>query len=127
MAGKVTFDTVRKIALQFPGLEASTSYGAPSWKIDGQMVACKAINKSAEPNSLAVRIDFDQRDALIAEAPDTYYITDHYVNYPSVLVRLSQINDDVLRDLLGAALKFVSSHKRKKGTTKGTKSSKKRP
>ncbi|HLH29610.1 MAG TPA: MmcQ/YjbR family DNA-binding protein [Terriglobia bacterium] len=126
MAGKVTFDRVRKIAVQFPGLEASTSYGAPSWRIDGQMVACKAVNKSAEPNSLVVRIDFDQRDALIAEAPDTFYITDHYVNYPSVLVRLSHINDDVLRDLLGAALKFVSSRNKKKGSKPAAKGSKKR-
>jgi hypothetical protein len=33
---------------------------------------------AAEPNSLMVRIDFDQRDAMIEEAPETYYIRDHY-------------------------------------------------
>jgi hypothetical protein len=55
-------------------------------------------------------IPFDQRDALIAEAPDTYYITDHYVNYPVVLVRLSRVNPDILRDLLNAAWRFVSAN-----------------
>ena len=64
MAGKVTFDTVRKIASALPGVEESTSYGVPSFKIGGQLMACPAINKSAEPNSLVMRIDFDQRDAL---------------------------------------------------------------
>ena len=114
MAGKITFDTVRKIASALPGVEESTSYGAPSLKIGGRLMTCPAINKSAEPNSLAVCIDMDQRDALIAEAPDTYYITDHYVNYPCVLVRLSRVNTDVLRDLLHAAWKFVSADQKRK-------------
>jgi hypothetical protein len=111
MAGKITFDTVRKIASTLPGVEESTSYGAPSLKIGGRLMACPAINKSAEPNSLGVMIDFDQRDALIAEAPATYYVTDHYVSYPCVLVRLSKVNTDALRDLLRASWKFVSATK----------------
>jgi hypothetical protein len=107
MSHKVTFDTVRKIALTLPGVEESTTYGARSFKVGGKMFACPAINKSAEPNSLVIRIDFDQRDALIAEAPDTYYVTDHYVNYPSVLIRLPKVTAEVLRGLLTASRKFV--------------------
>jgi hypothetical protein len=114
MAGKITFDTVRKIASKLPGVEESTSYGVPSLKIGGRLMACPAINKSAEPNSLGVFIDMDQRDALIAEAPETYYITDHYVNGPVVLVRLSRVSHDALRDLLHAAWKFVSANKPRK-------------
>lgn len=114
MASKITFDTVRKIASGLPGVEESTSYGTPSLKIGGRLLTCMAINKSAEPNSLGVSIDLDQREALIAEAPDTYYVTDHYVNYPVVLVRLSKVNHDVLRDLLHAAWKFVSANKTRK-------------
>ena len=109
MAGKITFDTVRKIASALPGVEESTSYGTPSLKIGGTLLTCMAINKSAEPNSLVLRIDTDQRDALIAEAPDTFYVTDHYVNYPCVLVRLSRVKAGVLRDLLHASWKFVSA------------------
>ena len=114
MAGKITFDTVRTIASGHPGVEESTSYGTPSLKSGGRLLTCIAINKSAEPNSLGVSIDLDQREALIAEAPDTYYITDHYVNYPVVLVRLSKVNPDVLRDLLHAAWRFVSANKTRK-------------
>ena len=118
MASKITFDTVRKIASGLPGVEESTSYGTPSLKIGGRLLACMAINKSAEPNSLGLSIDFDQREALLAEAPDTYYITDHYVNGPFVLVRLSRVNYDVLRDLLHAAWKFVSANKPRKQSSK---------
>jgi len=111
---KVTFDTVRKIGLALADVEESTAYGSPALKVRGDLLACIAINKSAEPGSLGVRIDFDQRDALLAEAPKTYYVTDHYVNYPMVLVRLSQIRMDELRDLLNAAWRFVTSPKKKR-------------
>src|SRR6185437_960419 len=102
---------VREIGLALPDVEDSTMHGALALKVRGSLLACMAINKSAEPGSLGVRIDFDQRDALLAEAPKTYYVTDHYVNYPMVLVRLSQVHVDELRDLLGSAWRFVTSKK----------------
>jgi len=105
----VSFDTVRKIALEFPGVEPSTAYGAPALKLRGQLLACIPAHRSAEPDSLVVRVDFNDRAHLLAEAPDTYYITEHYVGYASVLVRLSRINASVLRDLLAMAYKFVSA------------------
>ena len=114
MPNKITFDTVRKIGSVLPGVEESTIYGAPCLKIRGRLLTCPAINKSAEPNSVVVSIDMDQREALVAEAPDTYYITDHYVDYPVVLVRLSRVNADVLRDLLHAAWRFASADKTRK-------------
>ena len=105
---KVNFDTVRKIALQLPEVEDSSAYGSPAFKVRGKLLACIAINKSAEPGSLVVRLDFDRRTELIETAPDVYYSTDHYVNYPSVLVRLSRIEPDALKDLLGMAWSFVT-------------------
>jgi hypothetical protein len=77
------------------------------------MFACPAINKSAEPGTLMIRLDFDQRDALIAEDPNTYYLTDHYAPYPSVLVRLSRVNADQMRDLLTASWRFVTTSERR--------------
>ena len=110
---KITFNAVREIGLGLADVEESTMYGSPALKVRGDLLACMAINKSAEPGSLGVRIDFDQRDALLAEAPDTYYVTDHYVNYPIVLVRLSRIRMDELRDLLTSAWRFVTSQKKR--------------
>jgi hypothetical protein len=105
----MTFQTVRAIGLKLPGAEASTAYGAPALKVNGKMFACIASNKSAEPNTLAVRMDFAQRDALIAEDPDTYYLKEHYEGYPCVLVRLSRVNRDAMQDLLAGAWRFVSA------------------
>jgi len=109
---KVTFDIVREIGLAMPDVEEGTMYGSPALKVRGKLLACLAIHKSAEPESLAVRIDFDQRAGLLAEGPETYYLTDHYVNYPVVLVRLSQIRIGQMRDLLGSAWRFVTAQKR---------------
>jgi hypothetical protein len=110
---KVTFDVVREIGLALPDVEESTAYGAFALKVSGDLLACVATNKSAEPGSLVVRMDFEQRAGLIAEAPETYYVTDHYVNHPAMLVRLSQIRVDQMRDLLNSAWKFVTSKKKR--------------
>ena len=104
----IDFDTVRNIGLALPGVEESTAYGSPALKVHGKLLACIAVNRSAEPGSLAVRVDFDDRAELIAADPDVYYVTDHYVGYNAVLVRLSRVTPDVLRDLLGMAHKFVT-------------------
>ena len=107
----LTFSTVRKIALELPGVEDGTAYGSPALKVRGQLLACIPIHRSAEPHSLAVRVDMTDRAHLLAEAPDTYYVTDHYVPHPAVLVRLSRINVYSLRDLLAMAHKFVTTKK----------------
>jgi hypothetical protein len=104
----IDFDTVRGIGLLFPGVEESTAYGFPALKLRGQLLTCVPANRSAEPNSLVVRMDLDDRAELLAADPDVYYVTDHYVGFSAVLVRLSRVNHDVLRDLLGMAYKFVT-------------------
>lgn len=107
------FDIVRRIGLALPDVEQGTAYGSPALTVRGKMFACLAVHRSAEPNTLAVCIDFDQRDELISEEPKTYYVTDHYVNYPYVLVRLAYIRQDALRDLLLTGWRFVSTTNRR--------------
>ena len=104
----ITFDTVREIGLALPGVEESTAYRSPALKVHGKVMACMAINRSAESGSLVVWVDFDDRAELLAADPDVFYVTDHYDPYNVVLVRLSRVRRDVLRDLLGMAHKFVT-------------------
>jgi hypothetical protein len=84
----VSFDTVRKIGLMLPAVEESTAYGEPALKVRGKLLACLPSHRSAEPGSLVVRVGFEDRAELLAAAPDVYYVTDHYVGYSAVLVRL---------------------------------------
>ena len=82
-------------------------FGKPALKVDGKMFACVPSHRSAEPDSLVLRVDFEQRDELLSAEPDIYYITDHYRGYPSVLVRLPRVDASVLKDLIGTAYRFV--------------------
>src|SRR5262245_10508009 len=109
----ITFDTVRRIGLDLPGVQEGTMYGTPALKLKGKLLTCIPSHKSAEPNSLAIRVSFDERDDLLREAPDTYYVKEHYMNYPVVLVRLARINVDQLRDLLNMSFRFVSAESRR--------------
>jgi len=107
----IDFDAVRKVGLKLPDVEESTAYGAPALKVHGKLLACVPTHRSAEPGSLVVRVDFDDRAELLAAAPDVYYVTDHYLGYSAVLVRLSRVTPDVLRGLLGMAHKFMTAPK----------------
>ena len=89
-------------------MEESTAYGQPALKVRGKLPACLPAHRSAEPDSLVVLVDFDDRAELRAADPDVYYVTRHYVGHTSVLVRLSRVNPDALGDLLGMAHKFVT-------------------
>ena len=101
--------TVESIGRKLPAVELTTTWGKLALKVNGRMFACMASHKSAEPNTLVVMMDFAARDALLEDDPDVYYLKDHYLNYPCVLVRLSRIPADALRDLVTGAHRFVSA------------------
>lgn len=111
---KLMFDTVRKVGLALPDVQAGTAYGSPALKVKGQLLCCIAINRSAEPETLAVRVPFEQRDELIATDPATYYLTPHYADHPVVLARMSQLDGDALSGLLRAGWQFASSKGKRK-------------
>ena len=109
MARSTSFKAVESIGRTLPDVEVTTTWGQPALKVRGKMFVCIASHKSAEPNTLVVMMDFADRDALIEEDPQTYYLKDHYLNYPCVLVRLARVNTDALRDLVGGAHRLISA------------------
>ncbi len=90
------FKTACDIARSLPGAEESTSYGTPAFKFQGKLFA--RFHQDGE--SLVVSVDFDEREEMMAADPEKFYITDHYKNYPWILVRLAKVSADELRDLL---------------------------
>src|SRR5688572_5014569 len=112
MARGNSFKAVEAIGKTLPGVEVTTTWGKPALKLDGRMFVCIASHKSAEPDTLVVMMDFPDRDALLEDGPDTYYLKEHYVGYPCVLVRLSRVYPDALRDLVIGAHRYVSAKRR---------------
>src|SRR5215472_6769720 len=95
------FDTVCTFARDLGEIEVTSTLGAPdAIKVQGKLLAWMPQKKSVEPGTLAVRIGFDDRAELIASAPEIFYLVDHYKDYPAMLVRLSLIPPDMLKDLL---------------------------
>ena len=93
------FDTVRMVGLTLPDVEVTTRYdGSPVLKMRGIFMAGLATHRSVEPETLVVRIGLEEREWLMEDAPETYYLTDYYRSYPLVLVRLSRIDRDALHD-----------------------------
>jgi hypothetical protein len=109
-----SFEAVEAVGRTLADVEVTTSWGKPALKVKGRVFACVASHKSAEPDTLVVMMDVAARDALVEEEPGTYYLTDHYVGHPCVLVRLSRVRPDALRDLLIGAHRRVSARGGKK-------------
>lgn len=104
----MTFDDARAFALSLENVEEGTSYGTPAFRARGALFA----RLKEDGDSLVVRTSFEEREELLKADPDTYYITDHYLNYQWVLVRLSRVHPDALHDLLRGAHRAAAAEKR---------------
>jgi hypothetical protein len=108
-----TFAAVEAIGRGLPDVQVTTAWGQPALKVHAKMFVCIASHKSVESNSLVVMTAFADRDALIEADPDTYYVKKHYLNYPCVLVRLTRVRLEALRDLVIGAHRFVRTQMRR--------------
>jgi len=112
------FDVVKELGCSLPNVEATTRYdGSPVLKAHGVFMAGLAMHVSAEPDTLVVRAEFEEREGLLEDAPDTYYVTDYYRRYPVVLARLSLLNREVLRELLTGSWRLAVERRRKGRST----------
>ena len=101
----VTWDTVRSIALSLPGVEEGTSYATTAFKVNGKLIA--RFHQDGE--SLAIKVEYATREVLIGANPKTFYITDHYRCWPWMLIRISNVRADELRQLLEDAWRSIAS------------------
>jgi hypothetical protein len=109
----LSFADVRAIALSMPDVVEITAYGMPAFKAGGTRFAGRPVGRpDVEPSSLGLHMSVEERDRRIAAAPEIYYLTEHYRNYPAVLVRLSAITRDELREALSVAWQFAMEKQR---------------
>ena len=83
----MTYDDIRKIALVWPEVEDGSSYGTPALKVRKKML----VRLKEDGDSLVMpSVPLDEREMLIESQPKIFYFTDHYRDYPMVLIRLSK-------------------------------------
>lgn len=103
--GKVSFDTVRNLALALPGVEEYTCYGTPALRVRKKLLA----RLREDHDTLVVKCEDSRRELLMQVDPRTYFMEPHYHGYPVVLVRLSRVRADSLARLLEDAWGTLAS------------------
>ena len=97
-----------KLVLSLPGAEESTSYGTPGVKVKGKLLS--RLRTEAE-GGLALRCKILDRHILLLADPESFYLTDHYLEYPWVLIRLDKISSSSLSDVVQRAWRLVAPKK----------------
>ena len=106
----VTVAGLRKLALSLPGVEEGTWYGTLGFR-----VGKKYFTRLREDgDSLVVPATFEERAEMMEAEPVTYYIADHYREGQYVLVRLSRVSREALRDLLAGAARKAGTNPTKR-------------
>jgi hypothetical protein len=103
--GGVTFDDVRQLALALPRVEEGTSYGTPAFRVSGKILA--RFHQDGE--SLVLKVEFAPREVLTGAQPEMFYVTDHYRCWPFMLVRLKNVELNLLRGLIEDAWRGLAS------------------
>ena len=92
----ITFKWIENLAKSFPGTEVSTSYGTPAIKVGKKLV----LRMHQKEDAIVLLLDtVDEQRELTQRDPMTFFITDHYVGYPAVLIRPT-VDEPILRDLM---------------------------
>jgi hypothetical protein len=102
----MTFDEVRQIALAWPEVEDGASYGTPALKVRKKLL----VRLREDGDSLVMPgVSRDERDMLVESAPKVFYFTDHYRDYPMVLIRLSKAKRATVEPLLRRQWRTLAS------------------
>src|ERR1700732_2569302 len=78
-----SFDDIREVAHALPGVVDGTSYGTPALKVGGKLFA----RQHQSGDCVVLRCALLDREILMQSAPDAFFITDHYRDYPWILLR----------------------------------------
>lgn len=97
--GGSDWETLRAIARDLPGTEEYTCFGTPAFRVKKRIL----VRLKEDGDTIALKMDFADRDVVLQMDPETFFLTDHYRAYPMVLVRLSRVSGNQLRELLEQA------------------------
>ena len=89
----ITLDTLRDIILALPGTEETTSWGSPSFKVNGKAM----VFWNPTHDCPVFKVPIEERDHLIDMEPDTFFTTDHHRPNPLVLARPDRVDVEWVR------------------------------
>ena len=96
----------RRLLLELPGIKEGRSYGMPSFLLNGRFLARFRDDDTVLVLQLAT---IGERAVLMDLDSGAFFFTDHYRNYPAVLIRLAEVPPALLRDVVREAWQHVST------------------
>src|SRR5437899_1899733 len=97
---------VQRMLRKLPDVVEGRSYGMPSFLLNGRFLARFRDGDTVLVVQLAT---IGERDVLMELDPRAFFFTEHYRNYPAVLVRLAEVARPLLIDVVTEAWRHVAS------------------
>jgi hypothetical protein len=111
----MTWEKICAMLEELPGAAQDPPGGREVVRVFGKVVAYPAANERSRPDGypeneefVIIKTDYSERAALLQQDSQTFFVTPHYQDYPGVIVRLSTVKPDQLRELLTDAWRLVA-------------------
>jgi hypothetical protein len=104
----VSVAAARALLLAHEGVTEGRSYGQPSFLLAGKFFARFRDNDTVLVLQLG---SLDDRDVLLRMDDRAFFFTDHYRDYPAVLIRLAEITRSALKEVVHVAVEDVSAQR----------------
>lgn len=102
--------TARRIARSLPETEDLSTDAMLRFRVRGKQFAWTYLERNAATGPRSPKLDVlalscrrEEKDAILASAPDTFFSTPHYDGFPAYLVRLANVDESELQALITAA------------------------
>jgi hypothetical protein len=104
MSSPIMIDTVRQLALALPEVTEGVCFGTPAFYVRKKLL----VRLREDGDTLAIKADYAEREFWMLAKPETFFLTDHYVGYPMLLIRLSTVQHADLQTLLSQAWRMIA-------------------
>ncbi|HEY8994106.1 MAG TPA: MmcQ/YjbR family DNA-binding protein [Lacunisphaera sp.] len=102
-----TLALVRRFALALPEVTEGICFGTPTFYVRKKLM----LRMREDGETLVCKVPMELREQLLDEAPDIFSLTDHYRNYPAVLINLNTVSSRVLEERIATAWRLVAPAK----------------
>lgn len=91
-------DDVARLAGALPGVRRAARDGLAEFRYHGRLVA-----RQLDGRQLVIRADFDYRDMLVRQFPETFSVPPRWVRHMMVVADLTEADAGAVEDALEAA------------------------
>jgi len=100
----VKIDDVARLAGALTGVRRTTSAGLAQWRYHGRLVA-----RQLDDAHLVIRADFDARDLMVRQFPETFSVPSRFTKHMMVVADLARADAGAIEDALEGAWRLQRS------------------